>query len=502
MSNPPPPLPGLEPSSGVRQREAVARALADSPVRSTGQLGLSDGRTLDYQVEAGFIAVPDTRLGDSHGQPRAAVFTTAYQLRGATAANRPLCFAFNGGPGASSIFLHLGALGPKRVRVGDDGRPLPPPYAVEDNPQSWLEDVDLVFIDPPHTGYSLTADDSSRDDLLSVDGDVQAMCEVVRGWLTRHQRWSSPVLLCGESYGTTRAAAMAERLASQGVALAGLVLVSCALDFQALDFAPRNDLPFALFLPAFAGVAQHHGCLRGPLAASGDLARQAAQDFVLSDYLAALHQGGRLGEAARRRISRRLAELTGLPQALVERHNLRISDTVFFHELLRPQGQIVGRLDARCTAPMAASQRSEWEFDPSMEALLGPYTAAGMDWFATLGCPSDRLFHPHSEEVFKRWNFNRGEAKGNSFTCTSTDLALVLRRLPHLRVFVASGLFDLATPYSATEWTLDQLDIPATVRPRLTHCHYGAGHMMYTREADLQQLKADVGDWLAPTRSV
>jgi carboxypeptidase C (cathepsin A) len=498
-SSPAPAAPSA-PAHARRQREAVEQALAESPSRSTGQITLA-GRPHPYRVEAGFLPVRNAELGEGLDEVQAAVFTTAYLLDGARPAERPVCFAFNGGPGSSSIVLQFGALGPKRVRIRDDGGMPTPPWAVQDNPLSWFEHFDLVFIDPPHTGYSISASDEARKKLLSVDGDVAALCEVMAHWLTRHQRWASPVYLCGESYGTTRAAAMADRLCEQGLGLAGLILVSCAMDIQALEFTPRNDLPYSVFLPAYAGAAQYHGLLKGPLAASGDAARAAAQDFVFTDYLAALHRGTSLDERERRRIARRLSELTGLPPHTVEQMQLRISDTAFFSEALRERGQQLGRLDARVTAPMASSHTRASGFDASMDALVVPYTMAAMQFHhEVLGFGPERRHVTFSSEVNKQWNWSRGQQQGNSFTCTSPDLSRAMRRLPHLRLFVASGLYDLATPVSATEWSLAQLDLPPALRARITHHHYQAGHMMYTREADLARMKADLAAWLVAPR--
>lgn len=488
---------GADTGTPRRQREAVDKALTESPARSTGSTLLA-GQLQAYRVEAAFMPVRESGLGETHGEPLAAVHTTAYLLDVAEGSPpRGVCFAFNGGPGSSSLILHFGVLGPQRARIRDDGGLPAPPYALQDNPLSWFEHFDLVFIDPPHTGYSLSASDEARKKLLSVDGDAAALCEVMREWLTRHQRWSSPVYLCGESYGTTRAAAMSDKLCDMGITLAGLILVSCAMDIQALEFSPRNDLPYAVYLPAYAGTAQYHGALKGQLASSGDAARAAALDFVHGDYLAALHRGHALGERERRRIARRVGELTGLPAALVEHSNLRVTDTAFFVELLRERGLQVGRLDARVTAPMGASRSRQFEFDPSTDALVGPYTMAGMQYFqATLGYGPERVYNVMSGDAHKQWTWNRGEAKGNEYTCTSPDLSRALRRLPHLHVFVASGLYDLGTPYSATEWSLAQLDIPPALHSRITHHRYGAGHMMYTREADLLALKNDLARWL------
>ncbi len=491
----PAPSPAAAEETKKRQRELVDRLLQQSPVTSDGSVRLADGQVLGYTVSAGYMPVFANGIEGAHAEPEAAIFTTAYLLKGAAPGSRPVCFAFNGGPGSSSVWLQFGALGPKRVRIEDDGSMPAPPYAVADNPLTWLEHFDLVFVDPPHTGYSVAASDDARKKMLSVDGDVLALTETIRAWLSRHKRWASPVLLAGESYGTTRGAALADKLQAEGVPLAGLILISCAMDLQTLVFAPGNDLPYSLFLPAYACVAQYHGCLQGSLAESPAAARAAAEELANGEYLAALHAGGRLTAQQRGRIVQRVAELTGLPPALVDEKNLRIDDMCFFFELLRSRGQIVGRLEARATGPMAASRKREWEFDPGIEALAGPYTMAAQAWFAEIGLPTDRRYEILSEDVHKQWNWNRGEDKGNAFACTSPDLARAIRRNPHMKVFVASGYYDLGTPYSATDYSLAQLDIPPELRPRITHHYYGAGHMMYTREDDLKKLRADLAAW-------
>jgi carboxypeptidase C (cathepsin A) len=372
-----------------------------------------------------------------------------------------------------------------------------PPYAVSDNPHSWFEHFDLVFVDPPHTGYSIAASEEARNKLLGVDGDVEALAEVMRTWLGKNQRWDSPVYLAGESYGTTRGAALADRLQSLGVALSGLILVSCAMDLQSIVFAPHNDLPYALFLPAFAGVAQYHGRLKGTLAKSPEAARAAAEAFVEEDYLRALHRGAGLDGKARERIVKRIAELTGLAPAFVAEKNLRIADQDFFFELLRDEGRMVGRLDARVTGPMAASRTRTWEFDPGIETIAPAYTMAALGYMGReLGMATTQRYEILSMDVHKQWNWNRGEEKGNGYASTSGDLARAMRRNPHLKVLVASGHYDLGTPYSASNWSLAQLDAPPEVLARIEHHYYDAGHMMYTREEDMTQLKADVATWL------
>lgn len=488
-----------------RQRERVDRYLAQAPVTAGGAVATDAGR-LEYRSVAEFLPVRAGGIDAKRGDPEAAVFTAAYLV--GDDALRPVCFAFNGGPGSASIWLHLGALGPKRIVVPDDARMPRPPFEVSDNPLTWLRHFDLVFVDPPHTGWSISVDDDARKKHLSVDGDAAAMADVIEGWLTRHRRWGAPVFIAGESYGTTRAAALADKLLDAGVALAGLVLVSCAMDLQTLVFSPRNDLPYALFVPAFANTAQYHGRLKGAPGGSSEAARAAAEAFVADDYLAALHAGARLDAARRVRVARRLAELTGLPRELVERRNLRIDDATFFVELLRDQGRIVGRLESRSTGPMAARQRPDWEFDPGIEAIVAPYTGAALRYFSQglglhEGAQAGQRYEVLSLDAHRRWDWNRkgedGELqRGNAFASTRDDLSRALRRNPHLRVLVASGRYDLGTPYSASDWSLAQLDVPADVRTRVTHRYYDAGHMMYTREADLRQLAADLAGWLHP----
>ncbi len=481
-----------------RQKDYVQKLLARPVVESSGKVKIGAKR-LEYTASVAFLAVGADGIAGASGEPQAAVLTTAYLHKGAAVAERPVCFAFNGGPGSASVWLHLGALGPKRVVVPDDGTMPLPPYAVEDNPLSWFEHFDLVFIDPPHTGWSTTASDAARKKLLSVDGDIDALAEVIRLWLTRHKRWGSSVYLAGESYGTTRGAAIADKLQTLGVALSGLILVSCAMDLQSLVFAPANDLPYALFLPALAATAQYHGLLRGKLGESPKTAREAAEAFVRDDYAAALYAAARLGEGDRTRIAKRLAELTGLPRALIEEKDLRVSEQTFFFEALRDRGLIVGRLDSRSTGPMAASRSREWEFDPGIEAVSAPYTMAALAYFRdTLGIDLEARYEVLNLEVNRTWNWTRegGRSERMGFTSTSPDLARALRRNPHLKVLAASGRYDLGTPYSASDWSLARLDIPPEVRRRVTHRYYDAGHMMYTRQADLKQLKRDLADWL------
>jgi carboxypeptidase C (cathepsin A) len=486
--------PDAEKDAAKRQRERVEKRLAAPAAKGSGSFTGTDGRTIDYDTHCAFVPV-----AGADGEPEAAVYTFAYLAkREPGTPPRPLCFAFNGGPGSASVWLHLGALGPQRVVVNDDGSMPAPPYRTQPNPLSWFAHFDLVFIDPPHTGWSMTASDAARKKMLSVDGDVAALAEVMRAWLAEHRRFGSALYLAGESYGTTRGAALVDAMAGQGIAFAGVVLVSVATEIRSLAFDHGNDLAYALFLPGFANAAQFHGLLKGPEGESPEAARRAAEAFCESEYPAALHAGARLAPKAFGRIAQRVAELTGLPRALVEQLNLRVSDESFFFEAMREQGRIVGRLDARVTGPMAARRTRQWEFDPGIEGIEAPYTMAALAYCGeALNIDRRDRYEVLNIDVNRQWNWNRGEANGNGYASTSADLARAMRRNPHLKVFVASGRYDLGTPYSATDWTLAQLDVPREMHARIAHHYYDAGHMMYTRQADLVQLHADLGAWIA-----
>lgn len=479
--------------------QAVEKVLARAPAVSEGTVHVGGRSTpLRYEARVEFMPVLASGFDGVTAEPQAAVMTTSYQLKRDRGVERPVCFAFNGGPGSASLWLHLGALGPKRVVVPDDGSAARAPYQAVDNPLTWFEHFDLVFVDPPHTGWSITASEAARKRMLGVDGDVEALTEVVRQWLTKHQRWGSPVYLAGESYGTTRGAALADTLQSAGVQLSGLILISCAMDLQTLEFSGANELAYALFLPAYANVSQYHGLLTGELGASSDAARAAAEAFVADEYLSALHAGNRLDGARRQRVAARIAELTGLSQTVVLDHNLRISDVTYFFEALRARGRMVGRLDARGTGPLGATRGRSWEFDPGIEAIVPAYASAALGYFGqSLGVTMDHRYEVMSSATHKAWNWSRGDASDGGYASTTKDLARAMRRNPHLRVLVASGRYDLGTPYSATDWSLAHLDIPDEVAARITHHYYDAGHMMYTRSEDLVKLKVDLAAWLA-----
>ncbi len=454
-------------------------------VRGLGTIRIGD-RRVEYRRGAGRL----TLRGDD-GRPRARLFFSAYELDGAPGdPPRPITFCFNGGPGSSSVWLHLGAFGPRRVDLGEEGFDRAPPYGLVDNPHTLLPVTDLVFVDPVTTGYSRAAEGIDEREFHGVVSDVESVGEFVRLYLTRARRWSSPVYLAGESYGTTRAAALADHLQTRhGIYPSGLVLVSAILDFQTVRFDVGNDLPHALFLPSFAAAAWYHGRSEG--GRSRPLAQLLAEveTFAASEYVLALMRGDRLAPADSRRIAEHLARFTGLQPEWIERSNLRIAISRFTKELLRVERTTVGRLDSRYTGADRDAVGESYEYDPSYAAIQGPYSMALNHYVQSeLGYSSELAYEILSERV-QPWDYRIVQ---NQYLNVAERLRRALTANPACRVFVANGYFDLATPYFATHHTFDHLHLPQALRSNVTMGHYEAGHMMYVRRADLAALGADL----------
>jgi carboxypeptidase C (cathepsin A) len=443
------------------------------------------GKTLRYCVTTGTIPVRNDKE-----EIEARLFYMAYALETKTPVDeRPLMFSFNGGPGSSSVWLHLGALGPKRVVLNDDGSLPPPPYRLTPNEFTWLEQTDLVFIDPPGTGYSRAKDEETAKKFYGVDGDIQCLGEFIRLFLTRHQRWASPLYLVGESYGTTRGAGLAGHLIDRGIAFNGVLLISTVLNFQTLVFGAGNDLPYALFLPTYAATAWYHKRLADEFQSRdlGDFLAEV-EAFAEKDYALALMKGDRLEAEERDRLAEILARYTGLSAKYIARRELRIEIYRFCKELLRDEGLTVGRLDSRLTAREGRHAAETPDFDPSMTAIRPPYTAAFNDYVRReLGYESD-LPYEIMGGLYGKWDWG----KGNQYTDTATALRGAIARNPHLRVFVASGRYDLATPYFAADYTFSHMGLDPSLRKNIEVCYYPAGHMMYIESGSLAQLKRDV----------
>lgn len=481
------------PAAGVAQQEeteAPTAQVATAPDLSVTQHEVRlNGQTLRYTATAGtlpLVAEDGTYLAD--------VFFVAYVRDGGDPATRPVTFAFNGGPGSSSVWLHMGALGPRRVRMGPEGEQPDPPYQLVDNPFTWLDMTDLVFIDPVTTGYSRAAPGEDDQQFHGLEEDIQSVGEFIRLWTTRNERWASPKFLAGESYGTTRAAGLAAWLQDrQRMFLNGVVLISSILNFQTARFDVGNDVPYPLFLPTYAATAWYHRQLAPQLQ---DMPLRDflddVEDFALTDYLVALAQGDHLPSEARALVAQRLASYTGLSPDYVEDTDLRIRIDRFVKELLRDEGRTVGRLDSRFKGIDRDEAGERYEYDPSMAAISGPYTALVNDYLRRdLRYENDVTYEILTGRV-QPWSYAGSQ---NSYVNVAEGLRSAMTQNPALRVFFAGGYYDLATPYFAAEYVVDHMGLDPSLRGHITFQHYEAGHMMYIREADLAKLRRDVGDF-------
>lgn len=460
---------------------------ATQPVFTTNTVVIAGAR-VTYVTETGMLP-----LLKADGNSRASVFYIAYSVVGTTnASQRPVTFSFNGGPGSSSVWLHLGALGPRRVKLNPDGTLPPPPFGLMDNEFSILHATDLVFIDPVATGYSRPAKDEKAEQFFGQSGDIEAIGEFIRLWTTRHHRWLSPKYLCGESYGVFRAAGLSDYLHSRyGLYLNGLILVSGVLDFATLQDSVANDLTYLVFLPAYTATAHYHHKLPPDLQADLPRALAAAREFARVDYPAALLAGHSLSAADRDRISAKLARLTGLPADWITANNLRISPTGFRKKLLAAEGLILGRYDARITGRDGDAGSDRPGFDPSYAATYGPFAAAMNAYVREELKFENDLPYEILAGVYP-WNFDAR----NSAPTVSERLAGVMNQNPYLRLLVLGGLRDLACPIDGVHYSLNHMPLAEPYRTNIIYEEYEAGHMMYVNQPDLQKMQRDIESFL------
>ena len=448
------------------------------------------GRELTYTARAGTLV-----LRDDDGKARASVFYVAYTLDDTDPRQRPVTFAYNGGPGSAALWLQLGTFGPRRVDMPDAIHPPPPPYALVDNAESILDLTDLVFIDPVQTGYSKPEGEAKPEEFHGVQEDIESVGEFVRLWTTRHSRWSSPKLLAGESYGTLRSAGLVDHLQQKGMAFNGVLLISMILDLGTVLFEPSALLPPVLHLPTYAATAWYHDALPERPAELLPFLEEVCA-FARGEYLAALAQGSRLSEEDAERIVERLHRYTGLSLPYLRRTRIRPEIERFCKELLRGRGRTVGRLDTRYLGVDIDDAGEHCEHDPSLTAPFGPFAGAMQDYLRReLRYEEDRAYHALNFAVNEGW---RWPVKGRLGAPSTADaLRRAMQRNPHLRVFVAQGYYDLATPFFAAEHTLDNLGLPSADLSRIDVAYYEAGHMMYFHPPSRTKLKADLSAFFA-----
>jgi carboxypeptidase C (cathepsin A) len=475
--------------SGGGPASASPATPEEAPIVNTHEIKLG-GKTLNYTVTTGMMPVKNEA-----GETEANLFFMAYTLNNAgPPEQRPLMFSFNGGPGSASVWLHMGTLGPRRVKMLDDGSLPPPPYKLVDNEYTWLDQTDMVFIDPVGTGYSRPTKPELGKKFWGLQGDLDSIGEFIRLYLTRYKRWSSPLFLVGESYGTTRAAGLAGSLIDKGIAFNGVLLISTVLNFQTLDNGRGNDLPYQLFLPTYAATAWYHKKLAPDLQADLRKTLSEVERWASTDYVVALAKGDSLTPKERQEVINRLSRYTGLSKKYVDNMNLRIEIMRFCKELLRDENNTVGRLDSRIKGVdrLAASERTD--FDPSMSAIRPPYTAMFNNYVRTeLGYSNDAEYYILGGGIKTPWDWGNN---GQGYADTSESLRSAFAKNPYMKLFVAYGYYDLATPYFATRYTLDHMALDPSFRKNITLTDYEAGHMMYIHNQSLVKLKADMVKFL------
>ena len=457
-----------------------------------------DQQEIHYTVTAGTIVLKEEQEKGSKSdgeKAKASIFFVAYTLDNTgDTAKRPITFSFNGGPGSSSVWLHLGVLGPRCVETDQQGNLLQPPYQLIENQYSVLDQTDLVFIDPISTGFSRVVQGEEAKQFHGFKKDIESIGDFIRLYTTCYQRWTSPKFLIGESYGTTRAAGLSGYLQERhGLYLNGIMLISSVLDFQTIRFMNGNDLPYILYLPSFTATAWYHNLLDEGLQVDLHQTLQEVEAFAVGEYTLALMKGTDLPEDERQEITRKLVRYTGLPIDYIERADLRVSIMRFCKELLRAQGKTVGRFDSRFTGLDRDSVGERFEYDPSYTNILGPYTATLNDYLRSqLKFESDLAYEILTDRVHP-WNYDTHQ---NQYVNVTDTLRKAMTTNPYLKVFVASGYYDLATPYMATQYTFNHLGLDKSLQQNVSMSFYEAGHMMYVHQQSLIQLKKDLSSFI------
>jgi carboxypeptidase C (cathepsin A) len=489
--------PEAAPPAGPAAQAPAPAAAAPAPPKveektsTTSHSIQINGQPVQYTATAGTMT-----LKQEDGTPRASIFYVAYTKDGVSdLARRPITFAFNGGPGSSSVWLHMGALGPRRVVLDAEGNAPPPPYKLTDNEHSILDVTDLVFIDPVSTGFSRAVPETSANTFHSYTGDMQSVGEFIRQYTTRNARWTSPKFLAGESYGTTRAAALSGYLQQTlGINLNGIALVSSVLNFGAISFDSGNDAPYALFLPTYAATAWYHKKLSKDLQAAGlEKVVEEARKYAAGAYSQALFKGDALPAEERAAAVKNVARLTGLSPQYVEESNLRISMQRFAKELLRADRKTVGRYDGRLTGVDIDAAGERPEYDPSYSSVQGAYTATFNQYVrGELKFETDLPYEVLTSRV-RPWSYREFE---NRYVNVSETLRQSMTQNPALKVFVQCGYYDMATPLFSAEYVVNHMQLDPSTRKNVTFGYYEAGHMIYTHLKSLVKSKQDMAKFI------
>jgi len=481
-------------------KDTAATAIPKPELSVTHHSIKIDGKTINYTATAGTLI-----LKNDKDEPIATFGFIAYTKEGETdLSKRPVLFGYNGGPGSSSLWLHMGALGPRRVAITDLAPTTPAPYKVEDNTNSILDVTDIVMIDPVGTGLSHAIGKAKNKDFWGVDEDITSISGFIKQYITDYDRWNSPKYLLGESYGTMRSAGVVDYLQERmGITVNGVVLVSVVLDLRQLTFAPGDDISYVMYLPTYAATALYHHKLAVKPANLQAFLREVT-DYAKGEYSAALMQGDQLDEATKERVATRLSAYTGLSKDYLLKANLRVNEPQFTQELLRNEHLTVGRLDSRFTGINQYLLTETSDFDPQSTAISPAYTATFLNYFYNeLKVNKNNNYHisAYRAEGFKwNWKHNKGFWGGEVYTPnTGVDLADAMSKNPNLKILVLNGYYDLATPFYGTEYTMDHLGLEKNIQSNITMKYFEAGHMMYVHPASLAAFKKDVAGFITGT---
>ncbi|HUO33469.1 MAG TPA: hypothetical protein VMU43_00615 [Candidatus Acidoferrum sp.] len=494
-------VPALPTAAQEASKDAKPAALEQKPAASADQ-AKEESSTTDHTITLGGQTIPykatasTTLLKNAEGDPTALIFSVAY-VRSDVKDNsqRPIAFLYNGGPGSASLWLHMGAFGPRRVVTTDAKATPPAPYTVVDNSDCLLDKADLVFIDPVGTGFSHAVGKAKDKDFWGIDPDVKSIAQFINIYINRNNRWNSPKYLIGESYGTFRSAALGNYLQSHdSINLNGIVMLSTVLDLGTLEFQTGQDMPYIYYLPSYAATAWYHNTLKNRPADLAAFVAEARQ-YASTDYAAALMKGTALTDAEKQQVAEKLSYFTGLSKDYLLKAELRVTLGQFRAELLRSQGLDTGRLDARFSGPMYDLLAEFGGADPLETAISGPFVAAFNQYCREiLKFNPDRSYVALSGAANEAWDWKHNAQPGG-FPGTPNvedDLAQALLSNPYLNVQVENGYFDLATPFFATEYTMSHLLLPEKAEQRIHLEYYDAGHMMYLRDADRDKLKSNI----------
>lgn len=463
-----------------------AQGFDDPPVETKHSITIH-GQKIAYTATAGYIPIRNTE-----GEIQGRMFFVAYSKDGADAAKRPVTFAYNGGPGSASLWLHLGTIGPRRAQMNDDGSLPKPPYHLVDNQESWLPETDIVMIDAMGTGYSRLAKKDYANAFYGPQADISSFGEFIREYLSKYHRFSSPVFIAGESYGGIRSAGLSDYLLDHGTALSGVIIVSGTMNFQTLDSARGNDLPYIGFFPSFATVAWYHKKLSPEMQAkSVEEVAHEAESFASGEYANALQRGSSLSDTEKEQVAKRMSELTGLKETYILQSHLRVPEFRFFKELLRDEGLTTGRYDARLTGKDATEAGNGPEYDASDVAVTPVFYSCMADYLSgELGYVSDLKY--------RMWNEDRAGWPDNSdgYLDTSDSLRQALNKNPYMKVMFCCGWYDLACPYFATRYSVNHMDLGAKQMANISFHYYPAGHMMYIEKSARESLSKDVATFI------